>query len=286
MAKSVEIAFEKFHGLGNDFIVTSTRGLPSSLHRLARSISDRHTGVGADGFIVVLPPLGKRHRARLRFFNADGSEAEMSGNGTRCAAAFLLGRTRSEQPLELETLAGLKTATSVKVQTNHWVFRVGMGEPVLAPAKIPFKAGKVRGAVVGFLLRTHRGVLPVTVTSLGNPHCTVVVADFANIDWASLGREIETNRLFPRRTNVEFVKVLSRSEVEVRFWERGVGETASSGTGSCGAVVACVLNGLTDRKVQVRTRAGTLDVAWPEKGEVTLTGAVERVARGTFYYRG
>lgn len=286
MAESVEIAFEKFHGLGNDFIVTSARGLPSSLDRLAQSICDRHTGVGADGFIVVLPPRGKRHRARLGFFNADGSEAEMSGNGTRCAAAFLLGRARSKSPLELETLAGLKTATPVKVHTNSWVFRVGMGEPVLAPAKIPFKAGKVRGPIVGFLLRTHRGVLPVTVTSLGNPHCTVVVADFAHIDWASLGREIETNRLFPRRTNVEFVKVLSRGEIEVRFWERGVGETASSGTGSCAAVVAGVLNGLTDRKVRVRTRAGTLDVAWPEKGEITLTGPVERVARGTFYSSG
>lgn len=290
MNKGIEIPFQKFHGLGNDFIVTSGRSLPSSLSRLAQAITNRHTGVGADGFIVVLPPATKKHDARLRFFNADGSEAEMSGNGIRCAAAFLVGRTKTPRPLAIETLAGLKTVELVKTQAGRWVFRVGMGVPVLAPAKVPFKSGGVRPPVVGFPLRTHRGLLPVTVTSMGNPHCTVLVADFDHIDWARLGREIERNRLFPRRTNVEFVKVLSRSEIEVRFWERGVGETSSSGTGSCAAVVACILNGLTGRKVRVRTQAGTLDVAWPDKGpdkgEVTLTGPVARIARGTYFYGG
>lgn len=280
------IAFEKYHGLGNDFIVATSRGLPPSFSRLARSISTRHTGVGADGFIVVLPPESGRHTARIRIFNADGSEAEMSGNGIRCAAAFLLGRARSRRPLAIETVAGVKTLQPMKVEKERWVFCVGMGAPILDPAKIPFRAGGFRPPVVGFPLSTHRGVLRVTVTSMGNPHCTVQVADFARIDWAGLGREIETNRLFPRRTNVEFVKVVSKNEIEARFWERGVGETASSGTGSCGAVVACILNGLTGRDVRVRTRAGVLRVAWPIRGDVTLTGPAERVARGTFCYRG
>lgn len=285
MARSLEIPFAKFHGLGNDFIVVRGRGLPASLTGLARAISNRHTGVGADGFIVVSAPQNKKHNARVRFFNADGSEAEMSGNGVRCVAAFLVENTRLRRPLEIETGVGVKSLQVVQAEKGKWVFRVGMGAPVLAPSKIPFKAGDFSSPVVGFPLRTQRGLLPVTVTSIGNPHCTVFVADFAAIDWASLGRDIERNELFPNRTNVEFVKVISKKEIEVRFWERGVGHTLSSGTGSCGAVVACILNGLTGRKIRVRTLAGILEVAWPEKGEIALTGPVESIARGTYYYR-
>ncbi len=286
MAKSREIPFTKFHGLGNDFIVVRGRGLPPSLGRLARAVTDRHTGVGADGFIVVLPPRSRKHQARVRFFNADGSEAEMSGNGIRCAAAFLAANARAKGRLAIETGVGVKKLEPVKAEREKWVFRVDMGQPILAPARIPFKAGDFHPPIIAFPLRTPRGLLPVTVTSVGNPHCTIFVGDFAGIDWAGLGRGIERNSLFPQRTNVEFVKVISRKEIEVRFWERGVGETSSSGTGSCGAVVACVLNGLTDRNVRVRTVAGALEVDWPEKQSITLTGPVERVAQGTYYYKG
>lgn len=286
MTRTLEIPFMKFHGLGNDFIVTRGRGLPSSLPRLARAVTDRHTGVGADGFIVVLPARNRKRDAHVRFFNADGSEAEMSGNGIRCAAAFLAGSSKARKTLEIETGVGVKSLKPVKAEGDKWVFRVGMGEPIFEPEKIPFLAGDIDPPIVGFPLHTQRGLLPVTVTSVGNPHCTVLVGDFAAVDWAGLGREIEKNDLFPRRTNVEFVKVVSRRELEVRFWERGVGQTMASGTGSCGAVVACILNGLTDRRVRVRTVAGILDVAWPENGSITLTGPVERIAQGSFLYRG
>lgn len=285
MAQHIEIPFQKFHGLGNDFIVVAGRGLPTTLASLARAMTDRHTGVGADGFIVVLPPQERKHTARLRFFNPDGSEAEMSGNGIRCAAGYLLSNTRARGRLEIETGVGVKPLALVSGAKNQWVFRVGMGAPILEPKKIPFEAGDFPAPVVGYSLRTQRGLLPVTVSSIGNPHCTVFVADFAAIDWANLGREIERNELFPHRTNVEFVKVISKKEIEVRFWERGVGQTMSSGTGSCGAVIACILNGLTKRKVRVRTLAGTLEVEWPEKGEISLTGPVERIAQGTYHYR-
>ena len=281
----MQIPFAKFHGLGNDFIVTSGRGLPRSLAPLAREMLDRHTGVGADGFIVLLPPRSSRHDARARFFNADGSEAEMSGNGIRCAGALLAGRKKGNRRLSIETAAGVKTLDRINSGKGSWLFRVGMGRPEFDPPRIPFKAGEFPPPVVGFPLRTHRGVLPVSVTSMGNPHCTLFVGDFAAVDWHGLGREIERNELFPRRTNVEFVKVISRREIEVRFWERGVGETASSGTGSCGAAVACILNGLTDRKVRVKTRAGVLEVAWPQDGEITLTGPVVRVAQGKYFSR-
>jgi diaminopimelate epimerase len=286
MTKNFVIPFAKLHGLGNDFVVSPAEGLPHSLPAVARSICERHTGVGADGFIVLLPPRSKGHDARLRIFNADGSEAEMSGNGIRCAAALLAELMPKKRAFQIETAAGVKSLQVVQSEGGkRWTFRVAMGAPILEAAKIPFKAGPFPSPVMGYLLHTGRGVLPVTVTSMGNPHCTVFVADFSAFDWASLGREIERKDLFPKGTNVEFVKVLSRREIEVRFWERGVGQTLSSGTGSCAATVASILNGLTERSVKVRTLAGSLEVEWPEKAEVTLTGPAEQIASGTFVYR-
>lgn len=286
MSKTVAIGFSKFHGLGNDFILTNAHGLPKTLAALARSITDRHTGEGADGFIIVLPPQDNTNRARIRFFNADGSEPEMSGNGIRCAAAFLLAKTKSRKAVRIETVAGVKTIQLLSASAHAWTFRVAMGLPILAPSKIPFVGENLSVPVVGFQLATSEGNFPVTVSSMGNPHCTVFVRDFGTINWTAVGHEIENCKHFPHRTNVEFVKVISRREIEVRFWERGVGVTNSSGTGSCGAVVACVLNGFTDRKVRVRTVAGDLKIAWPAGGEVNLTGPVVLVASGTYFYRG
>jgi diaminopimelate epimerase len=316
MTRDVNVPFAKFHGLGNDFIVVGAKGLPHSLSKFVAAILDRHTGVGADGLLVLLPPRNKKHDARLRFFNADGSEAEMSGNGIRCAGAFLAEISPARRTFLIETLAGLKSLEKAKEEKGKWLFRVGMGAPVLEPAQIPFKAMNFPAPVKGFPLHTQGGELPVTVTSMGNPHCSIFVKDFENIDaapvpraagtvlaalraaeslgsetlrypldWESLGREIETNPLFPNRTNVEFVKVISRKEIEVRVWERGVGHTLSSGTGSCAATVASILNGLTGREVRVQTQAGSLLVAWPEDGEIILTGPVERIAQGTYNYR-
>jgi len=280
-----KVPFAKCHGLGNDFIVVGAEGLPHSLSKFVAAILDRHKGIGADGLLVVMPPRNKKHAARVRFFNADGSEAEMSGNGIRCAGAFLAELSPVRQTFLIETAAGLKSLQKVEEEKGKWLFRVGMGAPVLEPAKIPFKAGDFPRPIRGFALRTQRGVVQATVTSLGNPHCSIFVKDFASLDWESLGREIETNPLFPNRTNVEFVRVLSRNEIEVRFWERGVGHTLSSGTGSCAAALASILDGRTERQVRVQTEAGSLLVAWPENGEIILTGPVERIAQGTYNYR-
>ncbi len=334
MIRRIEVPFVKFHGLGNDFIVVAGTDLFKTLRKLpdtepaaeaeetavsldlssiARSICDRHTGVGADGLLLMLPPKNKKHHGRMLVLNADGSEAEMSGNGIRCAAAYLVESARRQPAsalaakavktasrlggLQIETAVGARSLEMLKARKGKWTFRIGMGEPILEPEKLALRRahhwsrrrgqGRAGGysAVVGFPLHTSHGELRVTVTSMGNPHCSVFVDNFDAIDWPSVGREIENSPLFTNRTNVEFVKVISRGEIEVRFWERGVGQTASSGTGSCGAAVACILNGLTDRKIRVRTLAGILDVAWPEKGEVRLTGPVELIARGTFYCR-
>jgi diaminopimelate epimerase len=311
-----EIFFAKFQAVGNDFLVVGAKGLPRSLPKLARAMLDRHTGVGADGLLVLAPPRDRKKDARLRFFNADGSEAEMSGNGIRCAGAFLAGLYPARRTFLIETLAGVKSLERVKGERGKYMFRVGMGAPVLDPVRIPFEAADFPAPVKAFPLHTEYGVVPVTVTSMGNPHCSVFVTpDFsptgwvaapqadaartvgatrevapgfdpapAFVGWELLGREIECNALFPNHTNVEFVRVISRKEIEVRFFERGVGHTLSSGTGSCAATVAGILNGLTDREVRVQTEAGTLQVAWREEGEIILTGPVERIAQGTYNY--
>jgi diaminopimelate epimerase len=279
-----QIPFIKYHGMENDWLVVLASDLSSNLPAFARKILDRHTGAGADGLIAVMKAEARVHDARIRFFNADGSEAEMSGNGIRCAGAYLSERKPQKRTLEIETVAGLKTLEKGKSSEGKWMFRVRMGAPILSAAKIPFKPAETASPLLHFPLRTNLGDLPVTVTSMGNPHCSVFVADFKTLDWLRLGREIEQNGHFPNRTNVEFVRLVSKDEIEVRFWERGVGHTKSSGTGSCGATVAAILNGLTDRRVHVRTEAGVLEVAWPEGGEVTLTGPVVRVMSGKYLY--
>src|ERR1039457_236584 len=281
-----QIPFTKYHGMGNDWLVALAQDLPSTLAPFARRILDRHTGAGADGLIVVMKPDVREHDARVRFFNADGSEAEMSGNGIRCAGAFLVERKPQKRVLEIETVSGLKTLTKGKSSEGKWMFRVRMGVPILTAAQIPFQPAETESPILRFPLKTYRGDLPVTVSSMGNPHCSVFVADFESVDWLRLGREIEQCDHFPNRTNVEFVRLVSQDEIEVRFWERGVGHTMSSGTGSCGATVSAILNGLTNRRVRVQTEAGVLDVAWPEGGEVTLTGPVVRVMSGKYLYAG
>jgi diaminopimelate epimerase len=278
------VPFVKYHGQGNDWLVLRKRDLPTNLPQFARNLLHRHTGVGADGLIVVMNAEVKEHDARIRFFNADGSEAEMSGNGIRCAGAFLTQSRPRKRTLKIETLAGLKTLQKQKSGDGHWMFRVQMGAPILDAAAIPFSPAVTASSLLGFPLKTYRGDLPVTITSMGNPHCSVLVADFETVDWLRLGREIEHSDHFPNRTNVEFVRLVSKNEIAVRFWERGVGHTMSSGTGSCAATVAAILNGLTERRVRVRTEAGNLEVEWPESGEVTLTGPAVRVMRGSYSY--
>jgi len=287
MPMDTTIPFAKFHGMSNDFIVADGRHLPPDLGKFARAITDRHTGIGADGLLVLLKPRSEKNQARVRFFNADGSEAEMSGNGVRCVGAALMSEKRARRVLRIETSAGLKTLELVSSKQasrkGKWTFRVNMGKPILEPERIPFVAGRHSAPVVAYPLRTRQGIVAATITSMGNPHCSILISDFSNTPWQVLGQEIERSPLFPNRTNVEFVRIISRSEIEVRYWERGVGETLSSGTGSCGAVVASILNGLTRRTVKVRTLAGTLEVSWPKDGEVLLTGPAEIIARGVYH---
>jgi diaminopimelate epimerase len=296
-----DIPFVKYHAAGNDFIVVSAddvgpklgsrpacsgrSGRSRKFALMARAILARHTGVGADGLFLVCPPRQPERRyAAVQIFNADGSEAEMSGNGIRCAAAWLLEAGLGLTRVGIETAAGLKTVEYTGSRRDERFFRVKMGEPEFDPKSIPFRARGASAPVLRFPLPTSLGPQEVTVTSMGNPHCSIFVKSFDALDWRSLGREIERHPAFPRRTNVEFVRVLTPRQIEVRFWERGVGETASSGTGSSAAVVASKLNGLTERSVGVKTRGGNLEVSWADSNFVFLTGPVRRVAYGSYEY--
>lgn len=286
--KCVTIPFSKFHAAGNDFLVVRAENLPAHLAPLAQAMTDRHTGVGADGLLVVGQPRDPSHDVQVRFFNADGSEAEMSGNGIRCVGAFLLPPGSEPHPLRIETLAGVKTLDPVSCPSEprrkEWVFRVAMGQPIFEPARIPFKGRAPSTPVVGFPLQLLNRAVRVTVISMGNPHCSIFVKDFGSLDWKEVGAQIERHRLFPARTNVEFVRVISPERIEVRFWERGVGETASSGTGSCAAAVAAMLNGYAKRRVRVQTVGGSLEVHWRADQQVYLTGASRLIAQGTYYW--
>jgi diaminopimelate epimerase len=257
------IPFTKTHGAGNDFLLSWAERVPDvDLPATARAICDRHTGIGADGWMLV-------RDQSIRLFNADGSEPEMSGNGTRCAAALLIDAGLASDNLVISTGAGPKDLRLVERNGRHFVFEMGMGTPKFDPADIHF------------LLPLRSGSQDVTLVNVGNPQCVVFVEEFP-ADWEAIGAEIEAHPHFPKRTNVSFVRVFNEHTIDVRFYERGAGVTLSSGTGSTGAAVASILRKLASSPVIVRTPAGeSLRLRWDES--VYLTGPAEIVGAGEFY---
>jgi diaminopimelate epimerase len=275
--------FTKFHGYGNDYIVFEAAqlgGVASSLGDFARRVCDRHYGAGGDGIAIVAPSEEAGADFSLRIFNPDGSEAAMSGNGSRCAASYLFFcGLWSRDEVRLSTKAGVKLY-SLRERTNRGRFRFAAetGRPQFESAAIPFETGEPLSLVRGYPLALPEGeTVTVTALQMCNPNCCVFVEEFEQTDWRRLGRLIETHRQFPARTNVEFVRVRDRRHIEVRVWERGVGETLSSGTGACASAVASCVNELTERRVSVEMPGGTLVVEWRADGEVVLTGEAEVV---------
>jgi diaminopimelate epimerase len=277
--------FTKLHSLGNDFIVIDPGSAPepSRLAEFARRVCDRHTGVGADGCLIIAVRDAARGQADFRIFNADGSEAEISGNGLRCAAAYLFHTQRvATKRVIFQTSAGERTCELIENQGSLYQIRNEMGVPRLHSRDIPFDDGREHERVIDYPLSINRKVYPITCVSVGNPHCDIFVDRFpARIEWNHLGREIESHPFFPNRVNVEFIRVLNRREIEVVFWERGVGETLSSGSGSCAAAISAILKGLTDRKVKVWTSMGEVVVEW-EKDVVSQSGPAEIVFSGAY----
>lgn len=282
--------FTKFHGLGNDFLIVDPDevAILEEPGDLARRLCERHTGVGADGILLVRVVDRSRGEVSFRIFNADGSEAEISGNGLRCAAAYLYSQQKIDPPvIRFQTPTGERTCKLVRRTENGFLFTLDLGVPKFASADIPFDDGRVHDRIVDYPLMITGKVFPVTVVSIGNPHCEVFIDRFpGRFEWHELGREIESHPFFPRRTNIEFIRVRSRSEIEVFFWERGVGETLSSGSGAAAAAVAAMVKGLVDRSVTILTEMGGLLVEWPaDDAPVVQTGPAEFAFVGSFLFK-
>jgi diaminopimelate epimerase len=267
----------KAHGLGNDFLIVSERDAPADPAAWARRLCDRHRGVGADGVLLY----GVEGDAlSMRLVNADGGFAEISGNGLRCLSAFAVSRGLVADRHVVHTAAGARTA-AVRPSGLAYRVEVDLGVPILDSASIPIVVEPPRTPVVGHALQLPGREVVVTATSMGNPHCAVFVdapPDDATV--GAVGAALERHPAFPRRTNVEFVTVVGRGELRVRFWERGVGPTSASGTGAASAAVAAILNGRVDRTVRVVCDGGVLDVEWPENGSVRQAGDVELLFEG------
>jgi diaminopimelate epimerase len=259
------IPFTKAHGAGNDFLLSWTEQVPvMDFPTAARAICDRHTGIGADGWILI------RGNA-IRLFNADGSEPEISGNGTRCAAALLIDSGRATDQVTIQTGAGPKHLRMLNREGRRFLFEMNMGTPVFDEREIRCN------------LPLRRGTQEVTILNVGNPQCVVFVDTFPP-DWELVGAEIEGHARFPKRSNVSFVRVVDPHTLEARFYERGAGVTLSSGTGSTGAAVAAILSKLVASPVTIRTPAGeVLQLRWDDS--VYLTGPAEIVGTGEFFVR-
>jgi len=277
--------FHKFQALGNDFLIvreSALRGVIDDFEVFSKQICDRHFGAGADGVEVLLnSPRVASADFEVRLFNADGGETPISGNGTRCVAAYLYMVEKWERPeVRIATGAGVKVLRPVARSGSYMVFEAEMGAPRFASEEIPVITATRLDRVIGQRLDLDGHSVEFTATSMGNPHCSVFVDDFESVDWRALGPKIETHADFPERTNVEFIRVINRDEIEVRFWERGVGETLASGTGACGAALAAMVNGLAAAKVKVITAAGALIVEWRDDGMIVQTGEASVVYRG------
>jgi len=256
------IPFTKAHACGNDFLLIEGKYAPKDLKAFTVKICDRHIGLGADGVEWIFSDPQADARARL--FNADGSEAEISGNGTRCVAAFLVEQKKRDQ-VSIRTGAGIKTCTLIAHEARHFEFETAMGEPQVGD---PFSIKMAFGEQVG---------VPV---SMGNPHFVLFVDEFAP-GWQAEASEIEHHHDFKFGTNVELVRVVNKEEIDIMIFERGVGETRSSGTGSCASAVATIASGRGQSPLRVKSPGGAQTVRWER--EVFLTGRAEVVAKGEFF---
>ena len=263
----MKIPYVKAHGAGNDFLLTWRDQLPSGLEDFAgaaTAMCERHTGVGADGWLLVSPGEGGT-AAAIELWNSDGSRGEISGNGTRCAAALLVDAGLAGRDIAISTGAGIKHLRLLAHDSQTFSFEMNMG------------VGSIEE------LQARIEDRDCVILNVGNPQCAYFVDDF-NFDWVRLGARVERHPRFPNRTNVSFVKVMDRHTLDVRFFERGAGQTMSSGTGSTGAAAAAMARGLVESPLRVLTPAGPLALRW-EGDSILLAGPAEIVASGEFFWK-
>jgi diaminopimelate epimerase len=277
--------FTKMHGLGNDYIyVNGFQEQVDNPAAVARAVSDRHFGIGSDGLILILP--SSRADFRMRMFNADGSEAQMCGNGIRCLAKYVYDHGMTQHTtIQVETLAGVLMLQLFPSGGVVEKVRVQMGEPRLQRAQIPMQGPA--GRVLQEALVVNGTTFAVTAVSMGNPHCVVFVDDPQTFDVTLWGPRFEHHPAFPEGVNTEFVRVLNAQSFAMRVWERGSGETLACGTGASAVAVACHLTGRTGRRVTGHLSGGSLELEWNEAdNQVYMTGPAVEVFRGEWYPTG
>lgn len=274
--------FTKMHGAGNDYVYINGFEEPiADPAALAIALSNRQFGIGSDGLILILP--SQCADLRMRMFNSDGSESEMCGNGIRCVAKYAYDHHLVDKlEITVETGAGIRTlqlfpGTSGKIER----VKVNMGRPRLTRGEIPM-TGEPGAQVVNQQLQALDRTFHFTAVSMGNPHCVIFVDNVAEFPLEKYGPAIEKHPLFPNRTNVEFVEILSPKEVRQRTWERGAGETLACGTGASAVCVAGVLNGLTERRILNHLSGGDLELDWTEEGHLDMTGPAVEVFSGEY----
>lgn len=273
--------FTKMQGVGNDYIyINGFETILPHLASLAVKMSDRHFGVGSDGLVIILP--SEMADFRMRMFNADGTEAEMCGNAARCVGKYLYEHGMTDKTeLTLETLAGVKRIFLAVTDGKVTSVKVDMGEPQLSPNALPVVLPG--HCVVSQPIEVCGHCFSMTCVSMGNPHAVIFLDDLQVYDLHTIGHAIETHRLFPNRTNVEFVKVLAPDMLQMRVWERGAGETLACGTGACASLVAAVLNNRSRRAATLRLAGGDLQIEWDEtSNHVFMTGDAVTVFEGVW----
>lgn len=273
--------FSKWHGLGNDFVIVN--GLEESIENyeeMAIKVCDRHFGIGADGLVILLK--SEIADFKMRIFNSDGSEAEMCGNVTRCMARYVFEHGLTDKKkITLETKAGIIKPELIFTNGILDTVRVDMGEPRLKRSEIPM-AGNADEQVINEILRVGDVEYNITCVSMGNPHCIIFVDDLTLVDLSVSGPKIETDPIFPKKTNVEFVQVLNKQKLRMRVWERGAGVTMACGTGTCATLVAAVLNGKADRQATIELDGGMLFIEWGLDNHIYMSGPAVEVFRGKY----
>lgn len=273
------IKFKKMHGLGNDYVyIDCINQSIENESELSKIVSDRHFGIGSDGLICIC--RSDIADFKMKMFNSDGSEAEMCGNGIRCVGKFVFDKgLTTKQTVTIETLAGIKTLVLNVEENKVKTVRVDMGEPILEPEKIPVISNE--NPVKNLELEVEERKFKFTCVSMGNPHAITIVENTKDFDVEKYGKILEVDKVFPKKTNVEFVQILNKDTIMMRVWERGSGETLACGTGACATAVACYLNGLTNREVDIKLLGGTLHIKWDEKdNHVYMTGEAKTVFEG------
>ena len=276
------IKFTKMHGLGNDYVyIDAINQKIENESSLAKFVSNRHFGIGSDGLILICK--SEIADFKMRMFNSDGSEAEMCGNGIRCVGKFVYDKgLTNKTTVKIETLAGIKTLILNTKDGKVGTARVDMGEPILEAEKIPVIS--TEKPVKNLELEAENKKFKFTCVSLGNPHAITIVENTKEFDVEKYGKVLEIDKAFPKKANIEFAQIIDRQNINMRVWERGAGETLACGTGACATAVACNLNGLTDRKVNIELLGGTLNIEWNETDDhVYMTGPAVTVFDGELY---